>query len=147
MKSKPADPNTHRRASALVYAAMNGDEMAAEKFDVHAATIKRWRKAIDTDDDLAELVREKAAEFDRVWRDDLEETMASVMGAIREATGKLDLSKATALSALNESLSVLAEYQITQQMLAVRAGTSQENRIEGKAIKSLGPTDAVYVEE
>lgn len=119
-------------ADVLIEAAHTTDVQAAEKYKVSARSIRRWRKELDKDGDLAAIVRLKKEKVEVGWAEEAGATMLDAVKYLRRASvaatvdAEMVYAVAGAFKVLNEAL--LAKALLDVRLSAVRGQDNPANR-------------------
>lgn len=129
--------NYERAAAAIAECDYMPQADVAEKYDVSARTIRRWKSRVDEDPELSALVRQKKEEFVERWADKLGDTLREGIDYLQEAARNADAEKPDPqmVRAINGTVKILSEIQLTKDILDARnPGSSAPDAQSGGAL-------------
>lgn len=127
-----------RLADVIIFAAIFGDEQTLERYEISIRTLRRYRKRLDEDDELNQLVAEGVAAIKAFRGEDGQSIPNKLSTAIDSILGYMTRAAesgvtAEMLTALNESFAALSEYDLAMKLLDARV--AQENTGEGEGLR------------
>lgn len=122
MAKKPAGANfDYERASrALATAALEGDTIAATRENISIRTLQRYRKQLDSDTTLAQLVAEKKSILESRWADQIAPTLRAALAFLQRAANNLDPSDPNAVHAIAGAFKLVNEGHQTMRVIDAR---------------------------
>lgn len=129
--------NREFAAAVLVEALFTTDVKAAAKYEIEDRTIRNYRARMAEDSKLFELFKEKKAEFDKAWAEELPVALrrgVRTLAECVEAVGEdVRMKKSPqVIDAVSGAVKALAEIQIVSKIIDARIA-AQDNPPGGKA--------------
>ena len=119
--AKPRPNFDYERASrALAVAALEGDATAAQREGITVRTLQRYRKQLDTDPLLSQLVAEKKAALENNWANEIAPTLRAALAFIRKAAENLDPKDPEAVHAIAGAFKLVNEGHQTMKVIDAR---------------------------
>ena len=117
--------NKELAATALLEAAYTTDEMVCERYGISRRSLQRWRKALGTDNELAQSVATKKAAMDVAWAESLPAALRNSLEFIAGACAKAKddptaYRNPLLISAVAGALKLCAEVFYTGRVLDAR---------------------------
>jgi aminopeptidase N len=109
-----------RAARALAIAAINGDATATQAENISGRTLQRYRKLLETDDDLARLVHEKKTVLEREWAHEVAPTLRAALAFIQRAANGMNHRDPEALHAMAGALKLVNEAGLAMRVIDAR---------------------------
>lgn len=122
--------NYERAAKILCDAVLMGDRRAAEKWKTTIRTIIKYRKRLETDEELGSHVRRLQEKQDADWAGEIPGVLAEGMAYLRAAfVENLNSDQGTAnpemIAALTGAIDTLADIDLTRQLIKERLKDAQ----------------------
>lgn len=119
--TKPRKNFDYERASrALAVAALEGDAAAAKREGITVRTLQRYRKQLDADPLLSQLVAEKKAALENNWANEIAPTLRAALAFIRKAAENLDPTDPEAVHAVAGAFKLINEGHQTMKVIDAR---------------------------
>ncbi len=132
--------NRERAAAILADAALNGDRSAAQRWGVSEMTLWRYRRRLDSDASLLELVNEKKKALERAWIDRAAGALVAAAEFIERAAREADPRDPVAIHAVSGALKILNEAILTSQVIDARlAHTYRRNGTSDRTVVVVDP--------
>jgi len=112
--------NYELAALVLVESIFYGDERVAEKYGISTRSIQRYRKRLQTDDKLSELVALKSRQAQRDWINKLPPAIEASIEFLRKAANAADVNDPQVIHSIAGSLKILSEIEMTKAILDAR---------------------------
>lgn len=120
-----ASRNNHRAARILVHGTLQGDESAAAHFGVHIRTVKNYREALASDEELALFFQELLEKATNGW-------VASMRGALQSAARRLkEFAETADLSDLDQVREIRLIFQTLGQTAVFREAIGEPLEPDG----------------
>lgn len=127
--------NIERAAMLLVEAMYTSDKEVARKHKVSERTLRRYRERLDSDPELAALVRLKKEQADSDWSAGLFPAIRGALEFIARATKECDPSDPDAVHAISGALKITSEVAVTKQVIDARL--ADQNRPADAATREV----------
>ena len=119
--SKPSNKFDYERASrALAQAALEGDQAAAQAENLSVRTIQRYRRRMDEDQTLSQLVAEKKARLETEWAHEIAPTLRAALKFLQRAATALDPRDPDAVHAVAGAFKLVNEGHQTVRVIDAR---------------------------
>lgn len=127
-------PRQRERASQILVEALlvvgvipgQADEQVGKKHGVSARQIRRWRKALGSDPELAELVRSKKALAEQGWAEQLPGAIRACIDFVFRAAGSANIKDPQAIHSMVGALKILTDVETTRRMVDARLRKQEE---------------------
>lgn len=107
-------------AAVLVEATLAGDKETAKKYGISPRSIERWRRRVEVDGKLAELVAVKKGAAERDWADNLPTAIRKAIDFLGGSMTKLDPKDPEAVRAAAGAMKLLTETAMARRLLDAR---------------------------
>lgn len=121
------------KAQVLAEATYQPDSVVAARWDIARQTIVKWRRDFAQDDNLSQLLTEKAAELYDQWANEIDPAILAgieyLKGAMQEMPKEAECVKAAA-----GALKILGGLKIAKELVDARnsGGRTQDSPASGK---------------
>lgn len=133
--------NVDRATSVLVEAVYFGDKEAARRYDLSIRTIDNYRRRVNTDKDFAQLFKQKKAEFERNWADEIPAAIRAGTRFLLKSFQEADHTDATVIHAVAGAMKILTEIGLAKEIIDVRLGEySRQNGEASNQVVALPAT-------
>ncbi len=116
-----------RAAAILAEAAFSDDRSVCQKYGITDRTLRRYRARMMNDPRLSAIVREKQARLTEKWADELGPAIGAAVRFLKRAAELGDPTNPNSVRGVAEALKVLAELDLTRQVLQSRGGNSWDS--------------------
>jgi len=130
-------------AMALREAVHTTDRQACERYGISERTMRRWRKALASDDELAAFVRAKKAAFDAAWAESLPPALRNSLEFIAGACAKAKddpnaYCSPLLISAVAAAMKLCAEVYYTGKVIDARLAQFEGDFVDCSDPKGRG---------
>lgn len=136
----PAKLDQEKVALILVEAMFFGDKRARERNHISQKSIERYRKQLDTDDNLAIIVARKKETFEGDWAARIPKTLINCLDFLDRAAQQADPADHETIHAIAGAAKLMAEIGLTKDIIDARLGRldlparTEDNEMDTRAI-------------
>lgn len=127
-----------RAARALANAAFTNDTTAANDEGITIRTLQRYRKRLDADGTLSQLVAQKKAALEREWASKIAPALRSALDFLTRAGQEADPRDPEAIHAIAGAFKLVNEGALAKAVIDVRL--AQHDRPSGETPREVVPT-------
>jgi uncharacterized protein (DUF2267 family) len=133
-----------RAAQVIIEATLDGDAAVTKRHGVSLRTLQRWRKALEADDKLAQLVAAKKSLLEANWADEIPAALTKCVAFLRRAAEEANHKDPDAIHSVAGAMKLLSETRGTWKMLDLKlarlAAKDREDReAAGEAVPGGKP--------
>jgi hypothetical protein len=127
--------NYERAATVLAEATFADDATVLRRHGLTSRTLQRYRKRLQTDSKLSQLVALKKAALVREWAEELAPAVRDTIRFLQRAATQADPADPNAIHAVAGALKILSEVLLTREVVNARlAGTDRPQHAEVAAV-------------
>ena len=119
---------TEKRAEIIVEAGLLGAETAAKNHGVHKNTVARWLAAMESDEQLVQLVREKREAANDAWAARVPGCIEKLLASIERIAEDTQNRSPEMMYSLAGALKIVADVAVTWKILGARLSVRQAGR-------------------
>lgn len=133
--------NVDRATNVLVEAVFFGDKEAASRYGLSVRTVDNYRRRVNTDKDFALLFKQKKAEFEKNWADEIPMAIRAGTRFLLKSFQEADYKDATVIHAIAGAMKILTEIGLAKEIIDVRLGEySRQNGETSNQMAALPET-------
>ena len=119
--------NYEKAAAVLITAIFEGDKAAADKFDISTRTVERYRKLVNTDEYLSELVAKRTTKLADNHDEMVIRANAAVIGLLERTCASTDKATSDLLHAAFGAYKVINENKLFRELVNARTKQVRED--------------------
>jgi hypothetical protein len=137
MSSKEAPSERLERIAEILVDAFitKDDRKTAERYQITDRTLRNWRAALDTNEELSALFREKKAKASEGWANEVPGALRAAVGFLRSAAEQGDPTDPHMVHSIAGAMKLLSEVSATWKLLDARMARTagQDGAAAGQA--------------